>query len=240
MADPNLHGIFEETYLDVRTVEHRLYNLYEIQQLPRVGTDHPHYHEWEIRRRSAERFIKYLQKQEGIKRVLDLGCGNGWMTALIAGRCREVEVTGCDLNLFELKQASDVFNLSNLQFFYADIFATWADVEPFDLVVMASSLQYFHSLDELLKALTSHCRPGAEVHFIDTPFYHQSDKPAAIKRSEKYYREMGHKQMGALYYHHVLEDLEKYDTEFLQKPVPQLLRRVMPVSSPFYWVKIKL
>src|SRR6516225_9799451 len=78
-----------------------------------------------------------LLELKGTERVLDLGCGNGKVTAEIAARVPEGAVVGVDSSANMIAFASDHFGstvLCNLRFETADI-RCLAFREEFDLVV---------------------------------------------------------------------------------------------------------
>ena len=117
ISTPNTE--FEANYIQVRKFEQRVLTDAEVSKLP-VLKNNPHSKEWEKRARSAQRLSRYFSTiQEG--KVLDLGCGNGWFTALLA-KNQNLEVVGMDVNLTELKQAARVFQQVNLNFVCGDIF----------------------------------------------------------------------------------------------------------------------
>lgn len=241
LTDPGDKQGFEQTYLDVRAAEQRLYSLTEVTQLPRLHQGHPHYDEWLIREDSMKRFLGYLKAKDGVKRILEVGCGNGWFSAAIAKHFPGKEVVGCDLNLFELKQAASVFDFPNLKFTYADIFESWpGDINKYDLILLASSAQYFPDMDKLVKALKSHAREGAEIHFLDTHFYPVYKIEEAAERTRNYYKELGFPHMASHYFHHSLEDLELLDAEFLYKPPSGIAKWLRVKANPFWWVKIEV
>jgi protein-L-isoaspartate O-methyltransferase len=45
---------------------------------------HRHYHEWQIRKASSNRLVKYLAKKQKILEILEVGCGNGWLSAKLS------------------------------------------------------------------------------------------------------------------------------------------------------------
>jgi SAM-dependent methyltransferase len=107
----------ERLYLEVRSREGRVLSDEALKQLPEVKSPAALAREWRWRKRNFERFDAYLNRHypDRLVRVLDLGCGNGWMSNLIAlNQLRSV--TAVDLNEMELIQGSRVFRQHNLQF----------------------------------------------------------------------------------------------------------------------------
>src|SRR5438067_1617333 len=100
---------FEKEYIALRSKENRIYSDEELQHLPNVEQDHPHFSEWQIRNKSAQRFIRHLTGLRRSLNILEIGCGNGWLSHKMA--CLPgVQVTGIDINKTELDQARRVFH----------------------------------------------------------------------------------------------------------------------------------
>ena len=101
---------FSEKYLKVRALENRVLSDFQVQQLPDISKEHTLYNEWQLRKKSANRFLRYFAKKTTTQTVLDLGCGNGWFTHIIAEISESNTVFGLDINPLELEQANRVFN----------------------------------------------------------------------------------------------------------------------------------
>ena len=67
-------------YLASRKKENRIYSDEQVVQLPFIEPTHIHYHEWQVRKRSALRLIHYLEKKNKPLSILEIGCGNGWLS----------------------------------------------------------------------------------------------------------------------------------------------------------------
>jgi 2-polyprenyl-3-methyl-5-hydroxy-6-metoxy-1,4-benzoquinol methylase len=81
-GNPNQN--FERLYIALREQEQRLYTDEQVRQLPDIDPSHLHYKEWKIRKHSAERLISYLNKKKRRLNILEIGCGNGWLSAQLA------------------------------------------------------------------------------------------------------------------------------------------------------------
>lgn len=93
----------------------------------------------------------------GTERVLDLGCGNGKITAEIAARVPEGTVVGVDASADMVAFATDHFGPStrpNLRFQTGDI-RRLPFQEEFDLVVSFNALHWIPEQDEALRAIRS-------------------------------------------------------------------------------------
>ena len=143
---------FEKLYLLIRKKENRIYSDDEIKLLPYASKINPHKNEWALRSKSFLRFKEYLSHKKSKLNILDLGCGNCWLTGQLAKEF-EHNYLCVDVNLTELEQAARVFENENIKFIYADIFATTFPANTFDIVIINSALQYFSNVSALMKEL---------------------------------------------------------------------------------------
>ena len=226
--------MFGEQYIALRKKEQRLYSDEEVRQLPAISPMHPHYKEWVARERSCNRLLKHLEKIRTPLRILEIGCGNGWLAHKLSA-IEGAEVTGYDINQVELYQAIKVFaGKSNLHFTIKDPFATDG---MFDIIIFAASIQYFPSLKEIIFKAMAKLLPGGSIHIIDSHFYAPAEVPAAQKRSEDYFSAIGFEGMSENYFHHSLEELDRFNHELVYDP-NSLLNKLIQRKAPFHWIRI--
>jgi 2-polyprenyl-3-methyl-5-hydroxy-6-metoxy-1,4-benzoquinol methylase len=99
---------FADLYIDMRNKEKRFLSDCKVMFLPDIDENHVHYKEWRIRKQSSQRLIDYLKTKNKPLNILEVGCGNGWLSAklhTISG----AKVTGIDVNEPEIQQAQRVF-----------------------------------------------------------------------------------------------------------------------------------
>ena len=226
---------FAEQYLLVRMAEQRVYPDAIVRALPAIDSAHPHAHEWQQRARSAERLKKYLTRKP-IGRVLEVGCGNGWLAHFIASHTGH-HVIATDIQTHELEQAGRLFRKENLQFIHSDGSEKIGEEEPFTYIVFAASLQYFPSLANILDKSLDRLEAGGEIHIIDTRFYHSPAIPEARERTRRYYQALGYPGMMRNYFHHSLEELRRYHPDFLFNP-SSLINRFTGAQHEFPWIRI--
>lgn len=224
---------FEELYIAVRQQEKRIYTDEQLQLLPDI--DHIYYDEWKIRKRSSERLNEYLEKKHKFLRILEVGCGNGWLSAKMAG-IPNTQVVGLDINQLEIDQANRVFKKNNLQFIYDSFSDNTFDSAQFDVIVFAASLQYFPSVINVMKQALAILRPGGEVHVIDTTFYTPDEAEKADERSHKYYDALGIPEMAEHYFHHSISEFWGFKYQVLFDPTS--IFNMIFKKDPFYWVCI--
>ncbi len=228
---------FEKLYVALRFGEGRIYNENEIAKLPVVPASHPHHAEWVIRKESCDRLKKYVKNHSKIYNILEVGCGNGWLSAQLTS-ITNGSVTGLDINALELEQAWKVFNkISNLKFIEGDICSDILQDNKYDLIVFAASIQYFKSLREILKTATKYLTLQGEIHIIDSHFYKSSEIAMAKQRSKKYFTQKGFPEMADYYFHHNMKELKNFSFSILYNP-HSIINRLFN-KNPFYWIRIK-
>lgn len=227
---------FEDIYINVRKAEGRIYNDSQVKLLPDINSSHKYYNEWMIRKRSMKMLTFYLDSMPKSKTLLELGCGNGWLTSKLAELDFD-EVVGMDVNIPELEQAASVFSeRANLLFAHGNICIAGL---KFDYIVASSVIAYFENLKSLIDSLLTKLNTNGEIHIIDSPLY--SDTVSARERSLKYYNELGYPEMSEYYHHHSPEDLKTYNCTFLYDAnslTNKIKRRLNSALSPFSWIRI--
>jgi SAM-dependent methyltransferase len=226
---------FERLYLAVRDKEQRVYTDTQLKLLPRIDPGHLHAGEWQVRERSANRLMTYLGKKRKPLNILEIGCGNGWLSAKLAG-LKNTRVTGLDINGVEINQAKRVFTRPNLEFIACSFSPEMFTRAKFDVIVFAASFQYFSDpvviISEAFKALNA----DGEIHLTDTHFYKPAAQQEAGRRTLHYYMNLGYPEMAANYHHHSPGFLQEFNHRILYTP-RNLVNRLWK-RDPFYWIRI--
>lgn len=230
--------LFEKKYIVIRSLENRLSTDEELIKLPSMPAEHPHYREWQMRKRSAHRLIRYLGvRRKGVE-ILDVGCGNGWLTHHLA-EIPGSKVMGADINFTELQQAARVFsNDPNLRFVHGDIRSGILGDRQFDCIVYAAAIEYFPSLKKIIHFSLSCLKPEGEIHIIDSPFYRPDQIERAKRQSQAYFASFGYPEMADYYHHHNLDDLRSFHHDLLHNP-HSVRSRLLRINHPYPWVRIK-
>jgi ubiquinone/menaquinone biosynthesis C-methylase UbiE len=229
---------FEKLYIFLRKKEGRVSTEKEIRKLPEVSKDHPHFQEWKIRKKSCDGLLKYVKQKGHICNILEIGCGNGWLSAKLSQATRG-EVTGIDINRIELKQAKKVFaSKRNLNFIAGDIRSGILRDKKFDLIVFAASIQYFKSLKEIINTSLQYLTLQGEIHILDSHFYLPEKIFPARQRTKKYFAEIGLPEMSHYYFHHSIRELQSFNYKILYNP-HSWLNKISFRKPPFHWIIIK-
>jgi len=228
---------FGSQYIQLRHWEGRVYTDEQLRELPKIETHHPHFKEWQFRDESSSRLCNYLKKKERPIKILEIGCGNGWLAARLATFTNS-QVLGIDINEKEIEQARSVFSqVNNLELRLlapADLLRT---NEQFDVIVFAASFQYFPFPDEILGVCMEILNEEGEIHIIDSHFYPISELASARKRSELYFEAVGFPELSKYYFHHTLDDIDDYEYQVLYDP-NSLFNRFIRNKNPFHWIRI--
>ncbi|MFK7933166.1 MAG: class I SAM-dependent methyltransferase [Saprospiraceae bacterium] len=228
---------FEQAYLKARAKEQRILSAAQIKQLPYLS-NHPLAKEWQLRQKSTERFLAYVRNKE-VSTLMDLGCGNGWLTHKLAPLVDKIEAI--DVNQTELEQAAEVLKaFTNVQIKCCDIFSTQI-TNRFDLILVNGAVQYFPDFSLLMERLFELLTATGEIHILDSPFYHTKDIANAKARSDAYYESIDTPNMKPFYHHHSWDDLFNFKYQKLYDPssfLRKLGNRIGRKDSPFPWIKI--
>jgi protein-L-isoaspartate O-methyltransferase len=157
---PELHSESRNAYTDR-----------EVSLLPYPGESHPRNREWAVRAKTCRRLIRYLSDHKKAASILDIGCGNGWLSHQLA-TVPGSRVVGLDSNLNELRQAARVFRRqSNLKFIYGDFYSSVLQDLSFDIIVLAATIQHFPSTSGIIGDASAYLRIGGELHILDSHLY---------------------------------------------------------------------
>lgn len=116
--------------------------------------------------------------QPRIANAVDLGCGPGNSTEVLAARYPDAAVTGLDSSDDMVKAARQ--RLPNIDFDLADI-ASWAPSERYEVILANASLQWVPDHDQLYPRLVSFLQPGGSLA-VQTP--DNLEEPAHSKARE--------------------------------------------------------
>ena len=229
------NSVFEDLYIDVRRQEKRVYSDCQLMFLPDIDPSHIHYKEWQTRKHSSQKLINYLSKKNKPLNILEVGCGNGWLSSKLSA-IKNTEVIGLDINHIEIRQAQRVFKKDNLEFVCDSFSPELFDGVKFDIVLFAASIQYFPSVKSVLQNAFKCLAAKGEIHIMDTPFYNPRDIDSAIQRAKEYFAVLDCPEMAAYYFYHSLSKLKQFNYKILANPAG-ILNRISK-KDVFYWISV--
>jgi SAM-dependent methyltransferase len=109
---------------------------------------------------------RHLLKEAEGKRVLDLGCGEGYGAALLASRASET--VGVDLAPEAIYHARKTYRAPNLRFSHMDIYELQLEDNSFDLVCALQVVEHLHHPHRMMEEARRVLAPGG-VCVISTP-----------------------------------------------------------------------
>lgn len=235
---------FERNYLELRQRENRVYSDEIVRNLPGFDGPYSQKKEWMLRKITLTKLIAHFKSRRDKIRLLELGCGNGWLSHRLAISLN-ADIFGLDINEMELRQGARLFSdCRNLTFIHGDIFTVDIRKESFDIILLPSSIQYFPDLRQLLNRLLELLKPDGEIHIVDSPIYKSSiESQEAKRRSFSYFNGHGVPSMKEHYFHHSLLDLREFNYRILFRPnqFVSMFNRIIPGTPQpvFPWILIK-
>ena len=200
----------EKKYIGLRKKEGRIYTDDELRSLPEIDPAHKLKQEWAVRKQTMFKLIRHISKEQK-QLILEIGCGNGWLSNAVSEKTGNY-IIALDLNQFELRQGAEVFkNNERLKFVYGNIFENIFPVGIFDSVILASVIQYFHDLNQLIERIFYFLKPKGKIYIADSNFYKEDKLQSAITRTENYYCNLGLPEMSGFYHHHSWKELTGFD-----------------------------
>jgi len=233
-----LDNEFEELYVSMCLKEGRVYTNDEVKLLPEISKTHRYSSEWAIKKSSLKRLTSYLKHKGNEFNLLDVGCGNGWLSAQLA-KHTSGKVIGVDINGMAIEQAKEIFHeMNNIAFVQANLNDGILGEEKFDIIVFADAIQYFSSLKNIIAIASKYLTLQGEIHIIDSNFYKQKEIAVVKQITSNHFRDAGFETLTLFYFHHSIEDLKKFNYHILYNPVAWN-NKLMPNHNPFYHVIIK-
>lgn len=236
------HTEFENLYYSVRKKEGWIYTADQLQKLPDVEIIDPLYSFWQSRKRSSQKLLHYLQSKSNLHTILDIGCGNGWLTHMLATNLHNTDFLGVDIFENELQSAASAFSAPNLTWVLGDVMQNIFQQQSVNTILFCASAQYFKDFPLLINQLLRYLQRDGEIHIMDTPFYRAQQYNDAKNRTEKYYHAMGVPEMCDHYFHRQYDELSSFHYTLKYKPGPiNKLQRLFTTIPPmeFPWIIIR-
>ncbi len=115
----------------------------------------------------AEHLLSKLSLQ-GDESILDIGCGDGKITALLANKVPFGKVVGIDPSSSMLKKAKDTYEENHLTFYEGSAENFFLD-EQFDHVVAIHVMHWIKEQKIALQNICRHIKPQGHIHLVLAP-----------------------------------------------------------------------
>lgn len=113
----------------------------------------------------AQALIADIQKDGAVyTEILEIGCGTGYLTRLLAEAYPDARITAVDLAEGMIAHAASKTANENIAFMCADAEEMALD-QSYDLIVSNATFQWFNHLEETLGKLTRHLSEGGKLCF---------------------------------------------------------------------------
>ncbi len=198
--------------------------------------------------------IRYLWACEcakgtsGIGSVLDLACGSGFGSYLLACTLPTARVIGADYDRAAVLEAARRYRRNNLEFRFGDA-VHWHESlgdEVFDLIVSFDTIEHVHHREIMLENLVAHLRDDGQV-FLSTPCggdsvvakpeweFHQIEYSAGslFDFLSRYFRVVLRPDNGDLPHLEVFDRLKGSAVSYLLRMNPLICREPVAIENPY-------
>nr|WP_302104850.1 malonyl-ACP O-methyltransferase BioC [Polycladomyces sp. WAk] len=119
-----------------------------------------------VQKRMAHHIMQTLSERDvRAERILEIGCGTGYLTQLLAERYPSAAITAVDLAENMVQAAKDrLGDSATIRFLIGDAETMEWD-ETFDLIVSNATVQWFGAPERSFCTLTDHLQPGGWIVF---------------------------------------------------------------------------
>lgn len=122
----------------------------------------------QVQQKMAHHLIQSIRKKHYyVERILEIGCGTGYFTQLLAETYPKAQITAIDLAENMIREAKEQVEEDNVEFVLADAEnLSYFAKESFDLIVSNATIHWLQSPSNLLEGTMKLLKPGGS--FIST------------------------------------------------------------------------
>lgn len=117
-----------------------------------------------VQAEAAEQLARDYLKDLSARRILEIGCGSGYLTGHLAGRFPAAQIDAVDLSPEMLAVAKANLDAANINFIEADI-CEFSAAQRYDLIVSSSALQWLPLDAKMFEKFSTLLVPDGNVVF---------------------------------------------------------------------------
>jgi len=122
------------------------------------------YEEYGVVQRHVAKKLSRCLPDANPKRILEIGCGSGFLTRLLLDEYPEAEITALDISKQMIDFAATRHGAAHIEWEHVD-FSDYLSSEPFDLIVSSSSLHWLPDLTAAFSKIKSLLSEGGQCIF---------------------------------------------------------------------------
>jgi malonyl-CoA O-methyltransferase len=113
------------------------------------------YHEHaRLQRSIAEQLVKKFNPQRNFENILELGCGTGFLTALILEKYPFAHIDAVDISLDMIEEAKRYLNYNDRVSWYFEDARRYSKQSTYDFICSSSAIQWMTPLDQMFKHIS--------------------------------------------------------------------------------------
>ena len=132
----------------------------------------------------------FISNIEDNSRVLDLGCGYGYVTFKIAEKKIDSKITGMERVTEKINFASKEYNLPNLDFILGDILDYKFEIN-YDIIILSNIIEHIDDRIDFLKKIILKCKPN-KIIFRVPDFRRSWQMPLKKEIGANYFSDIEH------------------------------------------------
>lgn len=157
----------QELRFQLDRMEHKLTLLFD-DKFPNTGERQVHTHLENVRVDHRARYSKAISFLNGDEKVLDIACGIGYGSFMIAREKMGVRVTGVDISDKAIQFAERYYSLPNIRYICGDCLKVDLAPEVYDVVVSFETIEHIENAPGLLARLNTTLKEQG-VLILSTP-----------------------------------------------------------------------